>query len=142
MDDLINGLELRPRELEEILKTRFDYMWVTAENVAMWEFRFLVQLIEQDSDRFRINISVIANRHGSSRDLQHAAYLELNGLNGRLSLGWSSGVNHTLERAQAAFSTIYPLEQIVAEIREALMPYPVDVRMPESNAPLSPALSA
>ncbi|MEH6626000.1 MAG: hypothetical protein V7739_06135 [Motiliproteus sp.] len=130
MDNRIPGLRPRSRDLIHALKTRFEYQWIAADNYEMWELRFLFQLIELGSNRFKINISMVANRNGSAQDLQHVAYLELNYNNEKSTLCWSDGVNSTLERALQAFQTLYPLEELIMEIRRVLAPLPIEVMMP------------
>ena len=119
------------QELIKLLKAHFEYCWVTDDEQNRWELRFLFQLIEFEKPRSRINVAMVANRNGDARDLQHAAYLELNCDDSRLTLRWSSGVNYAVEDAIVAFKNIYPLERLVDDIQRALRGYSIDVLIPE-----------
>ena len=133
MEEKTNGQTPNPSDLVDSLKARFDYQWVAADDRKPWEFRLRFKLLERESSQFRIHMAIVANRNGDLQDYQHAAYLELINKEDKLSLCWSSVVNHTLEKATSAFRSIYPLELFISDILQTLEAYQVEVLIPEIN---------
>ncbi|OMH39108.1 hypothetical protein [Motiliproteus sp. MSK22-1] len=131
IDTLKSNSSLRPSPLVRALKDRLEYQWIVADDHEQWELRFLFQLVEFSKTRFRINITMVANRDGNPQDQQHSAYLELNSDDGELSLNWSSSVKNSITEAFFQLKGIYPLNQLITDIVTALNPHKVKVMFPE-----------
>lgn len=134
MEKRIQGTTPDSHDLAHVLKAQLNYQWIDDGYHEPWELRFLFQPVDIDCDRFKINIAILANRNGTPHDLKHVLYLELIGHNSELFLGWSAGVNPSSGSTVEAFKAIYPLQQIISDIRIALGGYRLEVAMPETNA--------